>query len=932
MRRAQILVLVALLFGSLSVSAADLGQLQQNFNQPPDDAKIMMRWWWFGPAVTKPQLEREMKLMKEGGIGGFEVQPTYPLALDGEVPGLVNLKHMSGEFLDCLTFTAQKAKELGLRMDLTLGSGWPYGGPQFPRSEAAGKILLRNADVAEGQKSVPLPQVQEGEKVFAAFVGPLPNVPAGENSYKEVPIRDGAAQIPDEYGPVSTTSGKMYFSFYIASQTRMQVKRPAYGAEGFVIDHYNPAVIDKFIKEMAEPAVKACGPNPPYAIFCDSLEVGGEDWTYNYLDEFKKRRGYDLRPWLPALYTDIGPRTMDIRYDWGRTLTELFNDYFNTAFEKWAKEHKTQFRIQGYGTPPAALYSYAYADLCEAEGFQWKSFEESRWAATASHLLGRPVTSSETWTWLHQAVYLATPLDMKAEADLHFLQGINQLIGHGWPYTAEGIEYPGWRFYAAAVFNEKNPWWIAMPEVARYLQRVSFMMRQGRPANDIALYLPESDAWASFKPGSVSMNATITQLLGRNVVSQILDAGYNLDFLDDGLLEMRGKVEGNTLAFGDVKYRVVVLPAVERIPVSTMQTLESFAKAGGIVVAVGKAPSLAPGFLATDKDQQTVRDIAARLFDGPNAQGVLVASENELGQALAKRLQPDVSFEPAEPQIGFVHRKLDAGEIYFVANTANTPKTVKATFRTVGMTPQVWDPVSGRVRAAQVIESTAKGVTVSLSLSPFESTILAFSGRSAPARATPPQVASLPPAVDLSKDWAVTFGKETRKLASLRSWTDDPNTQYFSGTATYRKSVSVPVEMLKNGLRVQLSLGEGTPSAGAGEGGRGSGNGYRATLDAPVREAAVVYVNDQRAGSVWCPPYVVDVTGLLKGGDNEIRIEVANLAVNYMSDFEKHPLPDYTKLRAKYGNRFDPQGMNLIRPTTSGLLGPIRLVATQSAE
>jgi hypothetical protein len=226
-----------------------------------------------------------------------------------------------------------------------------------------------------------------------------------------------------------------------------------------------------------------------------------------------------------------------------------------------------------------------------------------------------------------------------------------------------------------------------------------------------------------------------------------------------------------------------------------------------------------------------------------------------------------------------------------------------------------------------VIESTKKGVIVALSLAPFESAILVFSNRNVPARAATSQVAYAPPAIDMSKGWAVTFGKETRNFASLRSWTDDPNTMYFSGTATYRKTVSVPAEMLKDGLRVQLTLGDGTAPAQAAEAGRGGGSGMRAFFEAPVREAAVIYVNDKRAGSAWCPPYAVDVTGFLKSGANEIRIEVANLAVNYMSDFEKRPLPDYTKLRAVYGNRFDPQGMNLIHHTTSGLLGPIQLVA-----
>ena len=385
-------VLGVLLFTAATLRAADVGQLQRTFDQPPADARIMMRWWWFGPAVTKPQLEREMKFMQEGGIGGFEVQPTYPLALDDEAAGIKNLKFMSPEFLDALGFTAAKAKELGLRMDLTLGSGWPYGGPQFPASEAAGRIKTAKVGIVAGQSSVAVPQVREGEKVFAAFVGPLASIAPGGNPYQELAIRDHAVQLLADLG------GQSQVTFYVASQTGMMVKRPAYGAEGFVIDHYNPAVVEKFMQEIAAPEFAACGPNPPYSVFCDSLEVGGEDWTFNFLAEFQKRRGYDLRPWLPALFGDLGPKTLDIRHDWGRTLTEIYNDYFSGAFQKWAQAHGTKFRVQNYGTPPAALFSYAYADLGEGEGYTWKGFRETRWAASANHLLGRPVTSSETWT------------------------------------------------------------------------------------------------------------------------------------------------------------------------------------------------------------------------------------------------------------------------------------------------------------------------------------------------------------------------------------------------------------------------------------------------------------------------------------------------------------------------------------------------------
>src|SRR5580658_8196583 len=115
---------------------ADLAALKQAFEHPPDDARIMMRWWWFGPAVAKPELEREMRAMKAGGIGGFEVQATYPMELDHNFP------YLSDEFLGDLRFASDKAKELGLRFELTLGSGLPFGGPHNPIELASGRLRV----------------------------------------------------------------------------------------------------------------------------------------------------------------------------------------------------------------------------------------------------------------------------------------------------------------------------------------------------------------------------------------------------------------------------------------------------------------------------------------------------------------------------------------------------------------------------------------------------------------------------------------------------------------------------------------------------------------------------------------------------------------------------------------------------------------------
>src|SRR6267378_1273951 len=145
----SLVILLAISFAPLvHAQAQNINELQSSFERPPYDARIMMRWWWFGPAATRPELEREMRVMKEGGIGGFEVQPVYPVALDDAATGIKNVPFLSDEFIEALRFVSIKGRELGLRVDLTLGSGWPYGGPQVSIGQAAGKLRVERVKVA----------------------------------------------------------------------------------------------------------------------------------------------------------------------------------------------------------------------------------------------------------------------------------------------------------------------------------------------------------------------------------------------------------------------------------------------------------------------------------------------------------------------------------------------------------------------------------------------------------------------------------------------------------------------------------------------------------------------------------------------------------------------------------------------------------------
>ena len=507
----------------------DIRLLERTFQSPPDDARVMMRWWWFGPAVTKPELERELEQMKAGGFGGFEIQPVYPLELDDPQRGFRNLTYLSDEFLDDVRFANQQAQRLGLRASITLASGWPYGGPHTPVTEAAAQLRMVQTAVPSGSGSVAIPALGHGESLLGVFLAGADWQKNNTAKLLPLPLKDQPRML---LPPGADRSGDILL-WFISSRTAQQVKRAAAGADGFVLDHFSRDAVEDHLHQVADKLIAAFGNHPPYSVFSDSLEVYAADWTPGLLDEFRRSRGYDLLPHLPELFTSApNEQALSIRHDWGETLTDLIDENYLKPIDEWASAHHTLFRSQTYGPPAVSLSSNALVDLPEGEGPQWRQFSYTRWATSASHVYGRPITSSETWTWLHSPAFRATPLDMKAEADRFFLQGINQLMGHGWPYSPPSAGEPGWRFYAAGAFNAHNPWWIVMPDVTRYLQRVSWVLRQGQPANDIAVYLPEDDAWAAFTPGKVALTDALPRWITPELTQAIEDAGYNFDYID----------------------------------------------------------------------------------------------------------------------------------------------------------------------------------------------------------------------------------------------------------------------------------------------------------------------------------------------------------------------------------------------------------------
>ncbi|TCC19919.1 glycosyl hydrolase [Kribbella sindirgiensis] len=808
---------------------ATVDDVRRQFRNPPPEGRPMMRWWWFGPSIDRDEIDRELEAMAAAGLGGAEVAFVYPM-------GPVTAPFGSPEFLELVGHAAQTARRLGLRFDVTLGSGWSYGGPHVGPEYAARQLHWDRREIGAAAYDVPIVTAWPGDEFVAAYVGD--GWGGAPSSYVEVPARDGIVHVP---------AGGQPREVLIATSrvTGQQVKRTAAGAEGLTLDHYSAAAANEHIKQVAEPLLLAATPELLGSVFCDSLEVYGGDWTPTIFDEFVKRRGYELRPRLYELVVDT-EGSQQLRIDFGRTLSELYEDNFLKVFRQWAAGYGVPFRIQSYGEPPATMSSYRHADIFEGEGWGWTRIPETRWASSAANIYGRSVVSAEVWTWVHSPSFRATPLDLQGEAHEHFLSGVNQLIGHGWPYSPSDGPGLGWVFYAAGALDDRNPWWPSATALLRSLHRLSWLLQQGTPVRPVKIYIPASDAYAAVRAGHaepLNLYRVARRLIPESVPRTIREAGLDFDLIDDDALDVLDPADAP----------LVVVPEGTITPPETQRWLDAVVAAGGKVIA----------------------DVST----------------------LADHLPPP----PLSPQqdVGVVHRRLDDGDFYFVANTGAEVRTL--TFD---------EPLERWSALADDAE-----LTDTITLHPYESAVLVpGTTLEAGAAASADQLI-----ITLDIGWSVAFGKDSHPVTVPHRWEDELTT--YSGSATYR----VEVELPDTTGRLILDFGPGEPVAPDSEPYLPD-NSYRALVTPPVGVAADIWLNDTHCGSLWAPPYQVDLTSAARPGVNELRIVVHNTAANALSA-DQHLLDAAAEATALHGRRFDLQHIEHAADyLNSGLLTVPRIV------
>jgi hypothetical protein len=379
--------------------------------------------------------------------------------------------------------------------------------------------------------------------------------------------------------------------------------------------------------------------------------VYGADWTPAMLDEFEKRRGYKLQDYLPAFLDAKDPKHSLLTQDYRETMSDLLLEVFTHTWAKWAHEMGSTVRNQAHGSPADLLDVYAAVDIPEIEGYGLSDFKikglrtDSMWrhndsdismlkyASSAAHVTGKPLVSSETFTWLTE--HFRTSLSQcKPDFDLMQIGGVNHCYFHGTTYSPKEYPWPGHLFYASMEMSPINTIWRDVPAFTQYMTRVQSFMQYGEPDNDLLLYMPVYDAWYE-NSGRLLMFAIhgMEKKAPRFVeaVNTIYNAGYDVDYLSDRmLLATKAAPDGSIITSGGARYKALVLPGVRFMKPETMQHIVNLAKYGANILFVGGIPDQVPGMYnrgAYEAVGRSYGSVATFYPSGTNLQGGFASLE-----------------------------------------------------------------------------------------------------------------------------------------------------------------------------------------------------------------------------------------------------------------------------------------------------------------
>ena len=681
---------------------------------------------------------------------------------------------------------------------------------------------------------------------------------------------------------------------------------------GYEVDKLSKTHVVSYLDNYLKPYLAAMNGKQPGYLLLDSWEANVQNWTDDMMTAFEQRNGYDPAPYLPVLTGRVvGSADQSDRFLWDfrNTISDLIaENHYATATDYL---HKHGIKVYGeaigaaLGTMGDGLKSKGRVDIpmCEfwtenPDGFRDEHPADVLEAASAAHIYNKTIVACEAFTDIKRP--FGPPAYLKYLADHYMALGVNRFMVHTSVHQPLDDKKPG---LTLAIFGQhytrQNTWAEQSVAWNSYLARSSYLLQQGKPVSDIAYFVGEdapavSPFWEKLTPA--------------------VPNGYKIDLVNTEVILTRMRVENGQLVLPDgVRYRVLVLPdKTERMTLPLLRKIRELVAAGAVLI--GPKPTGSPGLTDYPMADKAVDTIATDLWGMTNGHTI---TANEYGKGrvfwgkpiaeVLAALQTAEDLVYTKPNLNttlsWIHRKADAGDIYFVANQQYQPENLLVRFRVADKRPELWHSDTGTT--SPVSYTIANGfTTVPLVLDPYGSVFVVFRER---ANQVAVALIETKPVVlkAIGGAWQVRFpnlfnNTTALTMNALQSWPTLPDTtlRYFSGTATYTNTFVLAKK--ETGKQLLLDLGD-------------------------VKEIAEVTLNGKPLGILWKTPFRADITDAVTAGKNTLEIRVTNLWTNRMEGDKN--LPPARRFTFATNTIF---GRSLAGPTVvlipSGLLGPVQIL------
>lgn len=944
------LLLILILFAACqqrvnNTSSKTEVDLYAGFQNPPTEARPFVRWWWPKNAVNKAGILNELNVMQKAGIGGVEINPLGENTLYDEDFA----QWLSPKSNEMIAFAASEANKRGMFADLIATPGWPFNSPNLEPEERAFAIMIAKkkvsgpsaitSSVRDFMENIVFPTTPERSRQPQRFlkaegeteIRSLRLIPKGDQ-----PPFPNAIELSDKINGESfqleIPEGD-YTLYMVFTKIGWKPPTATFMPGSHRLNQYNKTGVEKILNQLSDsiaPFTNNKLGNVLRAVFNDSFEYGAEQWIQGFEEEFKKRRGYDLVPYLPAVLdfpeeivkTTSVESTRRVLHDVVLTSQELMEENFFIPYNNWNHEQGTKSRVQAYGRPWTGIDGMMLVDIPETEAWMWRSFNpnssehkikdhvekehnwlfapfNNKWASSAAHLSGKNVVSCETFT--APAIPFRATLDRyKTGADMLFMAGVNNMILHGKTYSTADETFPG-QVMMGTVVSQFNTWWPYFKNWADYTARLSWLSQQCQPNSQVAILGPAIDPVHKWNDDSFwyPWHQTETEsdfpLYLLDLWQPLQNAGYTSEYVTEKVIR-NAQVKEGKLAYGKMNFDALLVLETEALDPETAQVLLEYAEKGVKIIFAGSVPNRANGLLNAKENDAKVQQAIQKLLDNYNGQvgsETLPQEDAEINWVLdvlpKYNVQPRVKISNPDKKLFQNYLQLGDKDIFVFANQDwDEAQNFIAEFSTEGKTPWIWDTETGERKAFAWGTSKNK---LQIELKKQESLILVFEPEMQGKGETSVEKTFIEFA-ELNDNWTVdfepaygdAFQKSNLKLVEFSS-SNDKQLREFGGLATYKNT-------FKLDSKKQMKLDLGT-----------------------VYNISEVKVNGKFVGKRWFGVHEYDISEFLQAGENKLEIKVVTPASNLCIALSDE-MPKVKKQNIYPGAPLE----------KAGLVGPVKLL------